>query len=78
MGPTDDRPTPSLQAARPASVPIVRPAVPAVPKSRPDPRPMRLALGAGTLAAVSIMAAGLVRYPAPPRTPPGMPPRPTP
>lgn len=33
------------------------------PKRRPDPRPMRLALGAGTLAAVSIMAAGLVRYP---------------
>src|SRR5689334_677732 len=35
----------------------------AAPKQRPDPRPMRLALGAGSIAAVSIMAAGLVRFP---------------
>ena len=33
------------------------------PKQRPDPRPMRLALGAGAFAAVSIMTAGLIRFP---------------
>ena len=48
------RPTPAAGAAGSAA-----------PKQRPDPRPMRLALGAGTIAAVSIMAAGLVRFPAP-------------
>ena len=33
------------------------------PKARPDPRPSRLVVGAGALAALSVMAAGLVRYP---------------
>lgn len=33
------------------------------PKRRPDPRPMRLVLGAGALAGLSVMAAGLVRPP---------------
>ncbi len=37
----------------------------AAAKARPDPRPTRVALGASTIAAVSIMAAGLVRSPVP-------------
>ncbi len=60
MAGEDPRPSP---AAKPGPT-AIRP-VPAAPKARPDPRPMRLALGAGTIAAVSIMAAGLVRFPAP-------------
>ena len=52
------RPAP---APRPVGTPV---AAAAAPRQRPDPRPMRLALGAGTIAAVSIMAAGLVRFPA--------------
>ena len=34
------------------------------PKKRPDPRPMRLALGASAMAAISVMSVGLVRFPA--------------
>jgi len=34
-----------------------------VAKQKPDARPMRLGLGAGAIAALSIMAAGLVRFP---------------
>ncbi len=34
------------------------------PKARPDPRPSRLVVGAGAFAALSVMGAGLVRYPA--------------
>ena len=66
----DDDPRPAVgpgttPTSRPAAVPRPTVAVPTAPKAKPDPRPMRLALGAGTLAAVSIMTAGLVRYPAP-------------
>lgn len=52
---------------RPAAA-ATRPPGPAqaAPKARPDPRPTRVALGASTIAAVSIMAAGLVRSPVPP------------
>lgn len=32
-------------------------------RRRPDPRPVRLMLGIGTVGAVSVMAAGLVRFP---------------
>jgi hypothetical protein len=67
MAADDPRPVadPGSAAASRPSLATPRPpaAVSATPKQRPDPRPMRLALGAGTLAAVSIMAAGLVRYP---------------
>lgn len=49
--------------AVPPPVPAAGRAGAAAPKQRPDPRPMRLVLGAGTIAAVSIMAAGLVRFP---------------
>jgi hypothetical protein len=55
-----------MPAEGPRPSPAVRPAptaigpAPAGPKQRPDPRPMRLAI-----AAVSIMSAGLVRFPAP-------------
>jgi hypothetical protein len=62
MAGEDPRPAP---AASPRSAPTALHPAPAAPKARPDPRPMRLALGAGTIAAVSIMAAGLVRFPAP-------------
>jgi hypothetical protein len=34
-----------------------------VTRSRPDPRPVRLALGAGAVAALTVIAAGLVRFP---------------
>lgn len=34
-----------------------------VAKPRPDPRPMRLGLTAGGIAALSVMVAGLVRFP---------------
>ena len=56
-----DQPTPGgpSTAARPA--PSARPTTAA--KQRPDPRPMRLGLGAGAIAAMSIMAAGLIRFP---------------
>ncbi len=57
-------PRPTLVPGAGPAVPRPTPAVAAAPKQRPDPRPMRLALGAGTLAAVSIMAAGLIRIPA--------------
>jgi hypothetical protein len=51
-----------IEAQRPVAA--TRPAVtPGAPRARPDPRPMRLALGAGTHPAGAIMAAGLVRYP---------------
>ena len=33
------------------------------PRARPDARPSRLVVGAGALAALSVMGAGLVRYP---------------
>jgi hypothetical protein len=36
---------------------------PSRPTARPDPRPSRLVVGAGALAALSVMAAGLVRFP---------------
>ena len=63
--------SPACPGPRPAADPVL-PRPPgrwcrrsaAAPKQRPDPRPMRLVLGAGTIAAVSIMAAGLVRFPA--------------
>ena len=58
-------------APRPAPVGRPSPSGPAIPKQRPDPRPMRLALGAGAVAAVSIMAAGLVRFPIPGSDPSG-------
>lgn len=32
-------------------------------RRRPDPRPARLMLGIGTVAAVSVMASGMVRFP---------------
>ncbi len=32
-------------------------------RRRPDPRPMRLTLGMGAVAAVSVMAAGMIRFP---------------
>ena len=35
-------------------------------RARPDPRPSRLTMAAGALAAVSVMAAGLVRIELPP------------
>jgi hypothetical protein len=35
------------------------------PKSKPDPRPMRVALGAGGLAALSALATGIVMPPSP-------------
>jgi hypothetical protein len=50
---------------RPTAVPRPSANGTAAPRQRPDPRPMRLVLGAGTVAAVSIMAAGLVRFPVP-------------
>ncbi len=56
----DERATPSASLRATPQAP--RP-TPGTPKQRPDPRPMRLVLGAGTIAAVSIMAAGLVRFP---------------
>jgi hypothetical protein len=59
-GPSASSGRPPEAAARPAG------AVPAAPKARPDPRPSRVALGASTIAAVSLMAAGLVRSPVPP------------
>lgn len=34
-------------------------------RKRPDPRPMRLAFGAGALAALSVMSVGLVRFGSP-------------
>lgn len=63
-GPVPETPTPSARTV-PAPRPSAQRPTPATPKQRPDPRPMRLVLGAGTIAAVSIMAAGLVRFPAP-------------
>lgn len=63
MDPVDDRSTPSHPAPGPAGLSNGRSVAPSLPKTRPDPRPMRLALGAGTLAAASMMAAGLIRYP---------------
>jgi hypothetical protein len=54
---------PPTALPRTASGPAAAGPGPAAARQRPDPRPMRLALGAGTLAAVSIMAAGLVRFP---------------
>ena len=63
-----DEPTNVDPRPRPTAVPTpamaAGAAATAAPKKRPDPRPMRLALGVGTIAAVSIMAAGLVRFPA--------------
>lgn len=52
-----------------AGVTTVRPAAqerpaPTPGRERPDPRPARLMMGAGALAAVSIIGAGLVDYPA--------------
>lgn len=41
------------------------PAKPRVPKARPDARPMRMALGAGGLAALSALAAAIVIPPSP-------------
>ena len=33
------------------------------PKARPDPRPSRLMVGAGAMAALTVIGAGLVRFP---------------
>jgi hypothetical protein len=40
---------------------------------RPDPRPARLMMGAGALAAVSVMGAGLVHFPSAPAVAEGTP-----
>ena len=36
---------------------------PRSPKARPDPRPSRLMVGAGAMAALTVIGAGLVRFP---------------
>ena len=41
-----------------------RPSAPPVKKPKPDPRPGRLGIAAGAIAALSVMTAGLVRLPA--------------
>ena len=62
-------PVPRPSAARTAATPSPgaprTPGTPAVPKQRPDARPMRLGLAAGGIAALSIMVSGLLRFPAP-------------
>lgn len=52
---------PPAAAPRPAGTP----ATPRIPKKRPDPRPMRLALGVGGLAALSAMASAIIVGPGP-------------
>ena len=55
-------PRPSAATPRPTgATPTPRPATPA--KSKPDPWPMRLGLGAGALAALTVMVGGMVRFP---------------
>ena len=59
---SDEGTTVAAQVAAPVRPrPAPRPAP--VVKQKPDPRPMRLGLGAAAIAALSIMAAGLVRFP---------------
>jgi hypothetical protein len=43
------------------TAPVPRPSTAA--KARPDARPMRLGLGAGAIAALTVMLGGLVRFP---------------
>jgi hypothetical protein len=54
-------PTPDPRNPADARPSIPRPSP--VAKQRPDPRPMRLGLAAGGFAALSVMVAGLVRFP---------------
>jgi hypothetical protein len=62
----DLRPLPGQNYAQPDSQPqpvATRPARPAVARAKPDPRPMRLALGAAGLAALSAIFTGIVLPP---------------
>ena len=57
-----DPPPPVSQAVAPALVPSVQPAPAGVARAaKPDPRPMRLAFGAGAVAAVGALTIGMVR-----------------
>ncbi|MFN8619405.1 MAG: hypothetical protein U0869_01500 [Chloroflexota bacterium] len=56
-------PGPGAPVPAPVGAAAPRPAAAQAPRQKPDPRPMRLGLAAGAIAALSVMAAGLVRFP---------------
>jgi hypothetical protein len=63
--PRPSAPRPPLSATPgPVTAGAPRPAPSPAARQRPDARPMRLGLAAGAIAALSVMAAGLVRFPA--------------
>lgn len=53
--------TPAPRPGLAGTSPVPRPATAA--KARPDARPMRLGLGAGAIAAITVMIGGMVRFP---------------